>query len=262
MFLKLGPNTRELSIGALIPNLLTTLALCSGLAALHFALKPDIPKAMAAVVFSGIFDALDGRAARLLKVSSPFGAILDSLSDFLGFGVAPAMILHRWMLGTQGAAGLAAVMIYALCAALRLARFTAAATPAKPHAVDRHFVGMPSPSAAGAVLIAPMLAHADPPFNWNAPPLFVTVFTFAIGVLMLTRLPMFSLKALRLSRRAVAPVLIGVAVGVVGIVKNPWLTISIISALYLASIPITVTLALLRRSRQPDAGDTPAPTRT
>ena len=140
MFLKLGPRKREFSGAALVPNMLTTLALCSGLAALHFALDAsgqnnNIERAMGAVVIAGVFDALDGRAARLLRVTSGFGAVLDSLSDFLAFGVAPAVILHEWAPNGHKALALAAFMTYALSTGLRLARFTSGApvpkTPGK-----------------------------------------------------------------------------------------------------------------------------------
>src|SRR6185295_10381274 len=120
---------REVPIRRLIPNLLTSTALCCGLAALHFSLRGEWDHACLAVLFSAVFDALDGRAARLLRVSSRFGAVLDSLSDFLSFGVAPAMILYQWQIGKQDLLGkyeflgVAAVMLFALCSALRLARF-------------------------------------------------------------------------------------------------------------------------------------------
>jgi CDP-diacylglycerol--serine O-phosphatidyltransferase len=163
MFLRLGPRRRDLPVAALIPNLLTTLALCSGLASLHFALQPNWEKAMGALVLAGIFDFLDGGAARLLRASSQFGAVLDTLSDFLAFGVAPALILHQWMLAGQGPLGLAAVMTHALCAGLRLARFTAAIPKEKDKAAapSSFFVGMPTPASALAVLIPVMLSQSE-----------------------------------------------------------------------------------------------------
>lgn len=255
MFLKLGPRRKEFSAVALIPNLLTTLALCSGLAALHFIMKPNYEKAMAAVVFAGVFDALDGRAARLLRVTSGFGAILDSLSDFLAFGVAPALILHRWMLAEQGVAGVAAVMTYALCAALRLARFTAAVPAAKGtgSAPEKHFTGMPSPAAAGAVLIPPFLEYSDL-VSWRAPGWAVVALTLVIAVLMISRVPMFSLKSLRLGRRVVAPVLVATGLGVVGMMRDPWLTLAVLAGLYVVSIPVTAGIVWMRRG-EPPAGE-------
>jgi CDP-diacylglycerol---serine O-phosphatidyltransferase len=267
MFLKLGPPGREVPLARLIPNVLTTLALCCGLLAIHYTFKGAIEKAMAAVVVAGVLDALDGRAARMLRVTSTFGSVLDSLSDFLAFGVAPAFILHRWLepgLGRlEGTLELAAVMSYALCAALRLARFTAAAPVAKPGgAVERHFVGMPSPAAAGAALAPPMLAHSEtvarlvgdwrPPAWWM--PWVVVVYVFVVALLMVSRIPMFSLKALRVGRRAVAPALVGVALGAVGMVRDPWLTLAVISGVYVLSIPLVVAAA--RRQRHAEARPT------
>src|SRR5262249_22816568 len=135
---------------------------------------------------------------------------LDSLSDFLSFGIAPAMILHQWMLGAEGVMGLAAVMTYALCAGLRLARFTAAGAKEKGGAPARSFfTGMPTPAAAGAALIAPMLEDSTT-LGYRAPAWAVVCFTLLISLLMISRIPMFSLKKVRISRPYVAPLLVGV----------------------------------------------------
>lgn len=271
MFLKLGPRRREFPLAALIPNLLTTLALCCGLASLHFSIRGEWDKAMGAIVLSGVFDVLDGRAARLLHVTSGFGAVLDSLSDFLAFGVAPAMLLHRWLdvqdklTGRLGAFIQAAVMTYALCAALRLARFTSDAT-AKPaaRAAERppgeapayekpaaYFVGMPTPAAAGCAMIPTMLSTSDT-LQYTLPAWSVVIFAFVIAMLMISRVPMFSLKALRIRRRWVGPVMVMVGLGVVGMMKDPWLTMALLSCLYLVSIPITLVRG--RRGRRATKG--------
>ncbi|MDX2132041.1 MAG: phosphatidylcholine/phosphatidylserine synthase [Planctomycetota bacterium] len=271
MFIRLGPRKHEFPVAALIPNLLTTVALCCGLAALHFATRHEWDRALGAVVLAGVFDALDGRAARLLRVSSGFGAVLDSLSDFLAFGIAPAMILHEWLRvqekleGKLGAFALAAFVTYALCAALRLARFTADAPASKAPRADRapertpgapagertierpatYFTGMPSPAAAGAVLIPPMLARSGI-LDWTAPAWVVMVYTLVIAVLMVTRVPMFSLKALRITRRAVVPLLVCVGLLAVGAAVDLWLTLSVLAALYVLSIPLTLVAARRR----------------
>ncbi|MFZ2874661.1 MAG: CDP-alcohol phosphatidyltransferase family protein [Phycisphaerales bacterium] len=260
MFLKLGPRKREFRAAALIPNILTTLALCSGLLALHYTLKENTERAMAAVVIAGVFDALDGRAARLLRVTSTFGAVLDSLSDFLAFGVAPAFIVHQWLGGPGskmfGGFALAAALCYALCTALRLARFTSGPSKSEK-GVEKHFEGMPSPAAAGAVLVPPMLAHSSV-VSWTAPPWAVIIWTFTVAALMICRVPMFSLKAVMLGRRAVAPVLVLVGIGVVGMVRDAWLTLVCLSGLYVASIPPTALRAMLSKpaseAKPPGAG--------
>ncbi|CAG0992684.1 CDP-diacylglycerol---serine O-phosphatidyltransferase [Phycisphaerales bacterium] len=263
MFLKLGPKRKEFPLAALIPNLLTTLALCCGLAALHYAMKPNWDRALGAVVLAGIFDALDGRAARLLRVTSGFGAILDSLSDFLAFGVAPAVILHQWLVsqgvlkGALGVFALAAFITYALGAALRLARFTADAPAMNParHAhegVSHYFHGMPSPAAAGVALIPAFLANSES-YAWNMPPEWVIALAFVIGVLMVTRIPMFSLKSVRLGRRSVAPLLVGVGLLAAAMVRYPFLTLAGISTLYALSIPLTAIQSWRRRAASRDA---------
>jgi CDP-diacylglycerol--serine O-phosphatidyltransferase len=249
-----------MSVAALIPNLLTTLALCSGLAALHFALQPNWEKAMGALVLAGIFDFLDGGAARLLRASSQFGAVLDSLSDFLAFGVAPALILHQWMLAAQGPLGLAAVMTHALCAGLRLARFTAAIPKEKDKATapSVFFVGMPTPASALAVLIPVMLSQSEA-LRYTLPAWAVASWTFAIGVLMISRWPMFSLKRLRVSRHALAPMLLGVGLVVVALVSDIWLTLSILAALYVLSAPLAWHVRRRQRmaTTAPQAGPAP-----
>ncbi len=267
MFLKLGPRKPEFPLAALIPNLLTTLALCCGLASLHFSIRGEWEKAMGAIVLSGVFDALDGRAARLLHVTSGFGAVLDSLSDFLAFGVAPAVLLHRWLdmqdklTGRLGAVIQAAVMTYALCSALRLARFTADVPAGKPAArvperppekigfekPASFFTGMPTPAAAGCAMIPTMLAASDT-VRYELPAWSVVGFVFVIALLMISRVPMFSLKALRIRRRWVGPMMVLVGLGVVGMMKDPWLTMATLSCMYLASIPLTLERA--RRGRR------------
>ncbi len=224
-------------VRALVPNLLTTIALCSGLASLHFSTKSEWNHALACITVAAIFDTLDGRAARLLRVSSKFGAVLDSLSDFLCFGVAPALMLHQWMLEGKEFLGLAACMTYALCAALRLARFTAAApTPPEEAALGRFFTGMPSPAAAGAVLIPVMLAQTEI-VKFRVPDWGVIIYTFFVGWLMVSRRPMFSFKKVKLHRQAVVPLLALIGVIVFAATKFPWLVASGLAGLYLLTLP-------------------------
>jgi CDP-diacylglycerol--serine O-phosphatidyltransferase len=243
MFLRLGHKKRHVPVAALIPNLLTTLALCSGLAALHFALKQDWDKAMMAIGMSMIFDTLDGRAARLLRVSSRFGAVLDSLSDFLAFGIAPAMILHQWLLHEDGVGRfeLAAVMTYALCAGLRLARFTAAVPvtlPASKSGTGAYFEGMPTPAAAAAVMIPAMLELSKSIDGWKMPQWTIAVYTLVIAVLMISRVPTFSFKKITVQRRLVAPLLVLVGLFVTAMISDFWLTLAVLAGLNLLLVPV------------------------
>src|SRR5690349_15430381 len=112
-----------LSVNRMIPNVLTLLALCAGMTAIRFAINGQFPEATITLIAAGVFDGLDGRLARLLKATSSFGAELDSLSDFISFGVAPAAVLYLWTMSQLNSIGWAIVLVYAVCCALRLARF-------------------------------------------------------------------------------------------------------------------------------------------
>jgi CDP-diacylglycerol--serine O-phosphatidyltransferase len=276
MFLRLVKR-QDVPLAALLPNLLTTLALCCGLASIHFSIRAAVlqakgapldqiegvwQRALAAILLSAVFDALDGRAARLLRVSSKFGAVLDSLSDFVSFGVAPAIILHQWTLAEftnktgEGArlyllAGLLPVMVFAVCAGMRLARFTAAANAPKTGTAappSNYFEGMPTPAAAGAVLV-PALLSASKLVTLRPPEWLVVVYTLLIAFLMISRIPMFALKRLRVSRLLVAPLLVLVAILAVMMIIDAWLTIAVLSLAYLAATPF----AVMRRRNAPEA---------
>ncbi len=266
MFLRLVKR-QDVPLAALLPNLLTTLALCCGLASIHFSIRAAVlqakgapldqieglwQRALGAILLSAVFDALDGRAARLLRVSSKFGAVLDSLSDFVSFGVAPAIILHQWTLAEftnrtgEGSrlyllAGLLPVMVFAVCAGMRLARFTAAANAPKTGtaAPSNYFEGMPTPAAAGAVLV-PALLSASKLVTLRLPEWLVAAYTLLIAFLMISRIPMFALKRLRVSRLLVAPLLVLVAILAVMMIIDAWLTIAVLSLAYLAATPFAV----------------------
>lgn len=248
----------DVPIWALIPNLITTIALSCGLASIYFSMQGKFEHAMAAIILSGIFDVLDGRAARMLKASSKFGAVLDSLSDFLSFGVAPAVLLLQRDLVKEDALGLAAAMTYAICAAVRLARFTSAATvPAKPDAPGAvFFTGMPSPAAAGAALIPPMLMASETlkSLEITIKPGLVAAHMIVIGLFMISRLPMFSIKKIRISRGLIAPLLVVLGLIVASAVKDVWLTTAGLSMFYLLLIPVAFVSRMREKtSKQPEA---------
>ncbi|HVZ93344.1 MAG TPA: phosphatidylcholine/phosphatidylserine synthase [Phycisphaerales bacterium] len=251
MFIRYPSKHADVPLRQIVPNVLTAIGLCSGMAALHFATRGDWDRAMYAVLLALVFDGLDGRAARLLRVTSGFGAVLDSLADFLSFGVAPAFILYQWMLKDEDAFGLAAVITYVLCAALRLARFTAAAHAPKPEharpdkASTKFFTGMPSPAAACAVLLPIMLHESKHVTQWNGghfvtPALLVTLYTFLVGGLMISRLPMYSFKKLRVPRPLIVPLMALAGILVVFAIKDFWLTIGMLSGVYLLSLPVSI----------------------
>lgn len=243
MFLKFPTRHNAVPLRAVLPNMITSVALACGLASIHFALQNKFENAMVAIALSAVFDALDGRAARLMRVTSRFGAVLDSLSDFASFGIAPALLLYQWMLRDTQATRpeplfMMSVLTFAMCSAMRLARFTSAKPVRKNHPfAARYFVGMPTPAAAGAVLL-PVLIDVSPSIKWHMPPIAVAIYIFFIGILMVSRVPMFSFKKIRLHPRAVVPLFIGLGLLVFLAAKDLWLVGIILAGGYLLTLPL------------------------
>lgn len=237
-----GESRHTIPVRRLVPSLLTTISLASGLASLHFALAADWDRALAAIAVAAVFDVLDGAAARVLKAASRFGAVLDSLSDFLSFGVAPAVMLHQWMLREAGAVGLAATMTFVICSAMRLARFTSQRKRSSPPAMMMFFMGLPTPAAAGAVLI-PVMMFATHSLQLRLPEWLVIAHTLVIAWLMISRIPTFSIKKIRINRRLAPLLMVAVGLLVVGASKEPWLTAAGITAAYLLTIPLSIVTA-------------------
>src|SRR5471032_224115 len=182
---------KAIPVRTLLPNLITLLALCACLTAIRLAVESRLELALAAIVFAALLDGIDGRVARMLKGTSRFGAELDSLADFVNFGVAPALILYFWELHELKSAGWIAAMIFAICAALRLARFNVAIDdPNRPPWAGNFFVGMPAPLGALTVLLPIYLYFLGlPRFT-----LVTFIYTLAIAMLMVSRLPVISGK--------------------------------------------------------------------
>jgi len=260
MFFKIGAKKSDVQLAVLVPNFITTLSLCCGLASIHFSLvgtRWDL--AIAAIALSMVFDALDGRAARLLRVSSKFGAVLDSLSDFVSFGVAPAIILHEWLLTPAVTPiELGAVMIYALCAGMRLARFTAAVPSTKPAGPSsNYFTGMPTPGAAAAVMI-PAMYELSNVSERKIPQLVIAALALTIGLLMVSRVPTFAFKKISVNRRLVVPMMILLGLIVVNAILHFWLTLTILSTINVLLIPFAVLVKNRRRSAEQGSELTPA----
>lgn len=233
---------RRLPLNTLAPNILTVLALCFGLTAIRFGLQERWKAAVFAIIIAAIFDALDGRVARLLKSTSKFGAELDSLSDFISFGVAPAVLLYLWTLHDVGNVGWFAVLWFATCAALRLARFnTMADDPNRPEWAGKFFVGIPAPAAAALALMPPMLSFelAGPDNVARVAPVSL-VWIILVGLGMVSRLPTFSFKKVRIRRDLALPLLLLVGLYAAAFVTEPWVTMFGTGVLYLALIPFSV----------------------
>jgi len=230
---------RRIPVRTLAPNLVTLLALCAGLTGIRMAFENRYGLALAAIVFAAILDGLDGRLARFLKGTSRFGAELDSLADFVNFGVAPALILYFWGLHDLKSAGWIAAMAFAICAGLRLARFNVMSVdPDRPAWAANFFVGVPAPAGAIIVLLpiyAAFLGLPRSPFvTWA-----MLVYTLVIASLMVSRLPVFSGKRVgtRVPPEMVGPVVILVVLCVALLIAYPWILLTAGTLVYLASLP-------------------------
>jgi CDP-diacylglycerol---serine O-phosphatidyltransferase len=229
---------RGFSIHRLIPNVLTLAALCSGLTAIRFALMGDYRLAVIFIIVAAIFDALDGRVARRLGVTSQFGAELDSLSDFLCFGVTPAMVLYMASLKDGGALGWVVTLMFPICSALRLARFNTGLvsdTP-KPAWTGSYFTGVPAPMGALLALI-PLFMSFEIEAGWPRHPLVVAATLVTVGLLMVSTIPTFSFKKGRVPGHLVLPALLGVALTMGVLVSAPWIAICLLGLVYLCLIP-------------------------
>ncbi len=228
-----------LSFNRMIPNILTLLAIAAGLTAMRFALQERWEHAVMAILVAAILDALDGRVARLLKGASKFGAELDSLSDFVCFGVAPAMMLYLWAMQDAGRAGWILVMLFAMCMGLRLARFNVSVADADaPAWKARFFTGVPAPAGAGLVLL-PMILSFQVGDVFFRSPWVVAFFLFVVGALTVSAIPTYSFKKLKIANRWILPTMLIVAGLAAFFVSVPWLTLSAILFAYIASIPIS-----------------------
>ncbi|HYM73225.1 MAG TPA: CDP-diacylglycerol--serine O-phosphatidyltransferase [Stellaceae bacterium] len=249
----------ERSVNRLIPNILTLLALCAGMTAIRFALTGNFQAAVYSIVVAGILDGLDGRIARLLQATSHFGAELDSLSDFISFGVAPATVMYLWTMSGLHGIGWAIVLAYAVCCALRLARFNTqlSAEPA-PHMAG-YFTGVPAPAGAWLVMM-PMFASFE--FgDWIVRSPYLNLFWISgIALLMVSRIPTLSAKQFHVSPHQVVPTLLGIGLLAAFATTAPWPTMLLLGAIYLGSIPLTMRAGQLQARRtgepkKPEAGD-------
>jgi CDP-diacylglycerol--serine O-phosphatidyltransferase len=241
---------RGFSIHRLIPNVLTLAALCSGLTAIRFALQGQMRLAVIAIIVAAIFDALDGRVARRLGVTSRFGAELDSLSDFLCFGVAPALVLYLASLTQVGALGWVVTLMFPICSALRLARFNTALVSDTPPPVwtGSFFTGVPAP--AGALLaLMPLMLSFEIEAAWPRHAVLVGLGLVVVGGLMVSRIPTFSFKKGRVPRHLVLPLLLGAGLFMGVLASAPWIALSLLGLAYICLIPFSV-LSYRRQSAQ------------
>jgi CDP-diacylglycerol--serine O-phosphatidyltransferase len=230
---------RRIPVRVLVPNVVTLLALCAGLTAIRMAFENRYTLALAAIVFAAILDAVDGRLARLLKGTSRFGAELDSLSDFVNFGVAPPLVLYFWGLHDLKSAGWIAALVFAICAGLRLARFNVMLDdPDRPAWASNFFVGMPAPAGAITVLLPIYASFLGLPRS-SLLIFFTLLYTLGIAWLMVSRLPVFSGKRVgtRVPPDLVGPVIVVVVLFFALLFAYPWEILTAGTLAYLAALP-------------------------
>ena len=228
---------RPIPIRMLVPNFITLLAICAGLTAIRLSTEGRMELAVGAIVFAAILDGLDGRVARMIKGQSKFGAELDSLADFVNFGVAPGLILYFWQLHELNNGGWIAAMVFAISGGLRLARFNATMDdPNKPAFAANYFTGVPAPMGALLVMLPIYLAVLGLP---RSPAVLTAFYTLLIGFLMVSRLPVFSGKTVRMRvpPEMVLPVFVSVVFFIALLIGYPWYILSACTVLYLLSLP-------------------------
>ena len=241
---------RGIPLRALAPNAVTALALCFGLTGIRFAIGGEWEKAVAVIVIAGVLDGLDGRIARLLRGESRFGAELDSLSDVIAFGVAPALIVYLWTLRYLPQYGWLFALAHAVCCALRLARFNANIdVQEQPHKSAGFLTGIPAPAGAGLLMLPLYL------WLWTGLGIFQNYMLVApwaafVAFLMISNLATFSWSAVRPRHGVRLGLLVAVAIVGAAAVVAPWTTASVAAVLYAASIPFSVrSYARVKRLR-------------
>src|SRR5215467_395582 len=229
---------RPIPVRMLVPNVITLLAICAGLTAIRLSTEGRMELAVAAIVFAAVLDGLDGRVARMIKGQSKFGAELDSLADFVNFGVAPGLMLYFWQLHELHNGGWIAAMVFAISGGLRLARFNATMDdPNKPPYASNYFTGVPAPAGAVTALLPIYLSFLG---GFTLPATVTAVYTLLIAFLMVSRLPVYSGKSVRMRvpPELVLPVFVSVIFFIALLIGYPWHILSAGSVLYLLSLPL------------------------
>ena len=240
-----------LHINKMIPNFLTILAISAGMSAIRFGLDNRWEHAALVILAAAILDALDGRIARILKGASKFGAELDSLADFLNFGVVPAMMLYLWTMHDWGRFGWMLVLLFSISMALRLARFnTMQDDEDLPSWTSNFFTGVPAPAAAGLVLM-PMILSFQLGDDFFRSPAVVSFYLIGVSALVVSSIPTFSFKKVKVPSNRVLPLMIIAGAFVTALVSAPWTTLSGVLFVYLATIPFSIKTYRKRMTEEP-----------
>ena len=233
---------KSLPFRKIAPNIVTLLALCAGVTSIRYSIQADWAKAVICIFVAAFFDLLDGRVARMLKGSTKFGAELDSLSDCVSFGVAPAIMIYQWTMFDLPRFGWFFCLLLTVGMALRLARFnTMLEEEPMPVYWQHFFVGVPAPAAAALVMMPIMLSFNFPEYeNILRSNAFCAVLLVIVTFLMVSRIPTFSTKKLKVPTYLMMPLMLVVALFASFMITQPWMTLGIMTLLYALSIPIGV----------------------
>lgn len=231
----------EIPFRKLMPNMVTMMALCSGITSIRYSITESWTKAVLCIALASLFDGLDGRVARLLKASSKFGAELDSLSDFVCFGVAPAILIYQWTLFDLPRFGWLFCLVFAMGMAMRLARFnTMLDLDDLPEYWSHYFVGVPAPAAAGLAILPIILNFEFPKLEFVLRSnMTCAILLCIVTFLMVSRMPTLSLKKTKVKRYMFVPLMLIAVLLIHFLLTQPWLTLGILMSIYLISFPIS-----------------------
>ncbi|MCE9507880.1 MAG: phosphatidylcholine/phosphatidylserine synthase [Alphaproteobacteria bacterium] len=240
-------KSKKLSLYKMIPNMITLTAIAAGMTSVKFAIVGKWEEAVIAIVVAAFMDAFDGAAARLLKAQSKLGAELDSLSDFICFGVAPAIVVFLWSTHDAGRSGWITSLIFAMAVALRLARFNISKDEEKPDdPLAKYFTGVPSPAGAGLAVL-PMIVsfQLDPVaeadfLHYVSQPQIVGIWLLVLGAMMVSHIPTFSSKQIRVPQKMSVPALALFGIMIAGLINETWPTLTLMGVAYLLAMPWSV----------------------
>lgn len=233
------------------PNIVTMLALCAGVTSIRYSISAEWMKAVLCIFLAAFFDGLDGRVARMLKGSTKFGAELDSLSDFVSFGVAPAILLFQWSLNDLPKFGWFFCLLMAIGMAMRLARFnTMLEEEPQPKYWEHFFVGVPAPAAAALTMMPVMISFDFPALEEVVRSHgFCATLMCVVSFLMVSRIPTFSTKKLKVPAYMLMPLMLIVALFASFIITQPWFTLGIMTICYALSIPVGIAVFINERKK-------------
>ena len=225
----------------LLPNILTLGGICLGISSIKFSIDGNYNLAVTLILFAAILDALDGRIARLIKGTSEFGKELDSLTDFVSFGIAPVFVLYFWELSNYGKLGWAITLIYSVCCVLRLARFNLTKVDENQEWKKNFFEGIPSP--AGGLLILMPLIYDLTDLNIGFDIKILTPYlTIAIAILLVSKIPTLALKKISISPKTTVFLLLGIGIIFIALLFYTLKTLLVFGIIYLLSIPVSIII--------------------